>query len=141
MPEARQITKKGFATVYDQCLREVKEKLENSKDWETTQKEQCLHILIQKIKQICIGFDDHKQDVYKLVQALKGLFLYSQLEKELVEEYRRNLKCLQDTIEAFGGSPGLHKGMVDALMKTTSRFTDLGTPTKEEMAKVENKVN
>jgi hypothetical protein len=105
------------------------------------QKEQCLHVLIQKIKQICIGFDDHKQDVYNLVQVLKGLFLYSQSEKELVEEYGRNLKSLWDTAGAFGGPPGLHKGMVDTLMKTTSRFEDPGTPTKEEMAKVKNKAN
>ncbi len=76
-----------------------------------------------------------------MVQALKGLFLYSQLEKELVEEYRRNLKGLWDTVEAFGGSPCLHKGMVDALMKATSRFADPGAPTKEKMAKARNKAN
>ncbi len=79
--------------------------------------------------------------MYILVQVLKGLFLYSQLEKETMEEYIRNLKCLWDTVEAFGGSSGLHKGMVDALMKATSRFADPGAPTKEEIAKVENKVN
>ncbi len=78
------LLKKGVATVYDQCSREVKEKLENTQDWETIQKEQCRHVLIQKIKQIYVGFDDHKQDVYNLVQALKGLILYSQLVKELV---------------------------------------------------------
>ncbi len=79
--------KNGSGTVYDQCCREVKEKLENTKDCETPQKEHCLHILIQKIIQIGIGFDDHKQDVYNLVQAIKGLFLYSQWEKESAEEY------------------------------------------------------
>jgi hypothetical protein len=77
------LLRKGFATVYDQCSREVKEMLENTQDWETIQKERCPHILIQKIKQICVGFDDHKH-VYNLVQALKGLILYSQLVKELV---------------------------------------------------------
>jgi hypothetical protein len=87
---------KGFTTVYEQCSREVKEKLENTENWEAIQREQCLHSLIQKIKHICVGFDDHKQDVFSLVQALKALFLYTQLEKELVEEYRRNLKSLWD---------------------------------------------
>jgi hypothetical protein len=38
--------KKGFATVYEQCSREVKEKLENTKNWEGKQREQCLHSLI-----------------------------------------------------------------------------------------------
>ncbi len=58
---------KGFVTVYEQCSREVKEKLENTKNWEAIQREQCLHSLIQKIKPICVGFDDHKQDVFNLV--------------------------------------------------------------------------
>ena len=73
---------KGFAMVYEQCSREVKEKLENTKNWEAIQSEQCLHSLIQKIKRICVGFDDHKQDAFNLVQALKALFLYTQSEKE-----------------------------------------------------------
>jgi hypothetical protein len=106
---------KGFVTVYEQCSREVKEKLENTKNWEAIQREQRLHSLIQKIKRICVSFNNHKQDVFNLVQALKALFLYTQLEKELVEEYRRNIKSLWDTVEAFGGSPGLHKGMMEVL--------------------------
>jgi hypothetical protein len=31
--------KKGYATVYDQCLQEVKDKLEATDDWEGTQRD------------------------------------------------------------------------------------------------------
>jgi hypothetical protein len=31
-----------------------------------------------------------------------------------VEEYSRNFKSLWETVEAFGGSPGSHQGLVDA---------------------------
>ncbi len=58
-----EMLKKGFATVYEQCLQDVKEKLESTKDWEATLKNQSLHNLIQKIKRIRVGFDDHKQEV------------------------------------------------------------------------------
>ncbi len=133
---------KGFAMVYEQCSREVKEKLENIENWEGKQREQCLHSLIQKIKHICVGFDDHKQqDVFNLVQALKALFLYTQLEKELVEEYGRNLKSLWDMVEAFRGSPGLHKGMMEALAKDTTRFANAGAPTEDKITKMENEAN
>ncbi len=37
-----------------------------------------LHEFIHKIERICVGFDDHKQEVLNLVQALKMLFLYTQ---------------------------------------------------------------
>ena len=65
--------------------------------------EQLLHELIRRIEKICVGFDDHKQSVFNLVQSLKTLFLYSQSEKETVENYTRNFRSLWDTVEAFGG--------------------------------------
>ena len=49
-----------------------------------------LHKLILKIERICVGFNDHKQEVFILVQALKTLFLYTQGEKKMVEEYGGN---------------------------------------------------
>jgi hypothetical protein len=80
--------KKGYATVYNQCLQEVKDKLEATDDWEATpQRDQLLHELISKIERICVGFNNHKQEVFNLVQALKTLFLYSQSDKETVEQY------------------------------------------------------
>ncbi len=121
-----ELLKKGFVMVYEQCSREVKEKLENTKNWEGIQREQCLHSLTQKIKCICVGFDNHKQDVFNLVQALRALFLYTQSEKESVEEYGRNLKSLWDMVEAFGGSPGLHKGMMEALAKRCNEVCKCG---------------
>ncbi len=133
--------KKGFATVYKQCSQEVKEKLKSSNEWEKTQKEQCPHKLIQKIEQICVRFDNHKQDVFNLVQVLRSLILYTQSEKEMVEEYGRNLKSLWDTVEAFGGSQGLHKGMMEAMVKDRTSLVDSVAPTKEEMARVENEAN
>ena len=73
--------KKGFDTVYDQCYQEVMDKLESSDRWETVQTDQSLHQLVLEIERICVGFDDHKQDVYNVVQAIKTLFLYTQTEK------------------------------------------------------------
>ena len=77
MPNAKQrlklveSLKKGYATVYDQCSQEVKDKLAGTDDWESIQRDQLLHKLISKIERICVGFDDHKQEVFNLVQALK----------------------------------------------------------------------
>ena len=108
--------KKGFATVYDQCSLEVRDKLEASDEWNRVQKEQSLHDLISRIERIYVGFDDHKQEVFNLVQALKTLFLYTQTETESVDEYVRNFKSLWDTVEAFGGSLGIHQGLVNGFL-------------------------
>ena len=108
--------KKGYATVYSQYAEEVRDKLKSSDDWDRIQKEQSLHELIAKIEKICVGFDDHKQEVFNLLQLLKTLFLYTQSKKESVEEYVWNFKSLWDTVEAFGGLPGVHEGLVRGML-------------------------
>ena len=72
--------------MYYQCSQEVRDKFESSDGWETVLTDQSLHELILKIERICVGFDDHKQEVYNLVQVMKTLFLYTQTEKESVED-------------------------------------------------------
>ena len=42
--------KKGYATVYDQCSQEVRDKLKATKDWEAVQLAQSLDDLIKRIK-------------------------------------------------------------------------------------------
>jgi hypothetical protein len=113
----------------------VQEKLESIKDWEQVQQEQSLHELITKIEQICEGFDDHKQEIFSLVHALKMLFLYTQGEKEGFNKYSCNFKSLWDMAEAFGGFPGVHKGLVDAVLK--KKLTDLTKANKKEQANAE----
>ena len=90
----------------------MRDKLESSDGWETVQTDQSLHELILKIERICVSFDDHKQEVYNLVQVVNTLFLYTQIEKESVGDYSRNLTSMWDTDEAFGASPGMHRGLV-----------------------------
>jgi hypothetical protein len=116
--------------MYDQYLQEVQDKLKTTKDWETVQKEQLLSNLFMKIKKICIGFDDHKQLVFNLVQSLKMLFLYTQVEKDSAEVYTRNFQSLWDMVEAFRGSPGIHKGLVDAELATKNITNPLPAQTK-----------
>ncbi len=81
---------KGYTTVYDQCSQEVRDKLKATDDWDKMQRDPSLHKLIQKIEHTCIGFNDHKQEVFTLVQALRRLFLFTQGEKDTVDKYGRN---------------------------------------------------
>ena len=100
--------KKEYSTVYDQSSQEVRDKLESTNNWDKTQKEQSLEELIRKIERTCFGFNNHKQEVFNLMQAVKTLYLYTQGDKESMEEYGRNFKSLWDMVEALGGSPGIH---------------------------------
>ncbi len=126
--------KRGYATLYGQCSQEVQDKLKSTENWEVTQKEQSLHELTGNIKKICVGFDDHKQEVFNLVQALKTLFLYTQGGRETVEEYGCNFRSLWDTMEAFGGSPGIHKGLTDAILASKVASGQAAIPTQVKEA-------
>jgi predicted transcriptional regulator len=130
--------KKTYATLYDQCLQEIKDKLKaTGSNWTSIQRDQSLHKLINKIERICVGFDDHKQEVFNLVQALKTLFLYSQSNKETVEQYKQNFRVLWEMVEAFGGSPGIHEGMIDALLKDNTQVAKVGSPMTSEKKKAQ----
>ncbi len=118
----------------------MRDKLEVSDDWDKTQREQSLHNLISKIKRICVGFDNHKQEVFNLVQALKTLFLYTQTDRESINEYARNSKSLWDMVEAFGGLPGIHKGLEKGLLALPGPVRDPSNITKEEQAKAKEEV-
>jgi hypothetical protein len=82
--------------------------------------------------------NNHRQEVFNLVQVLKMLFLYTQGEKDTVEEFGRNFRSLWETVEEFGGSPGVHKGLVDGRLSNTSRVKDVRKPTDQEIAKAED---
>jgi len=52
-----------------------------------------------------VGFNDHKQEIFNLVQSLKTLFLYTQSDKETVAgtPWRRSAdhpECMRDWCEA-----------------------------------------
>ena len=107
--------KRAFAVVYEQCSQEIKDKLATSEGWEAIETNQSMHGLVNKIERLCVGFDDHKQETFNLVQSLKTLYLYSQGDKELVDDYARNQKSLWNTSVAFGTSPGVHQKLVGDL--------------------------
>jgi hypothetical protein len=69
------------------------------------------------------------------------LFVYSQNKKGTVEEYARNFRSQWDTVEAFSGSPGVHKGMIDAMLCDPTRVTDMDNPTEAESQKAREDVS
>ncbi len=69
------------------------------------------------------------------------LFLFTQGEKDTVDEYRHNFQSFWDTVEAFGGSPEIHKGLVDRLLKEPGRVADRANITANERRATEEETN
>jgi hypothetical protein len=66
---------KAYATVYGQCLQEVKDKLRGSDNWERIQHEQSLHKLVQMIEWICVASQEKKVliEIYCIEKCLLDL--------------------------------------------------------------------
>ena len=69
---------------------------------------------------------------------MKTLFLYSQSDKVTVEQYGRNFRALWETVEAFRGSPGIHQGMIEAMLKDPTRVANVGKPMVAEINMAED---
>ena len=54
-----------------------------------------------------------------------------------MEQYGRNFRALWETVEAFGGSPGVHQGMIDGMLKDLTRVANVTRPTSAEITKAE----
>ena len=76
-----------------------------------------------------------------LVQALKTLFLYTQSDKENMEQYRRNFRTFGDMVEAFRGSLGAQKGLINVLLKDPLRVRSSGSPTDAKRKNAEEEAN
>jgi hypothetical protein len=63
------------------------------------------------------------------------LYLYTQSDKESMQEYGRNFRSLWVTVEAFGGTPGIHKGLTDALLTPMTSIG--GVPSAAQQKKAE----
>ena len=78
--------------------------------------------------------------MFNLVQALNTLFLYTQTGEESMEEYSCNFKSLWDTVKTFGGSPGIHKGLLKGVLATPGKLVNPNHVTDNEMTAVEEEV-
>ncbi len=59
----------------------------------------------------------------------------------MVKEYGRNLKSFWDTVKAFEGTPGLHRGMMEALARDPKKVVDPNNLRADEITKLKNEVN
>ena len=69
---------------------------------------------------------------------MKTLFLYTQTEKDSVEDYSCNLTSLWDKADYFGASPGIHRVLVEGwLLAKPGHIANINNITDAEQAEAE----
>ena len=73
---------------------------------------------------------------------MKTIFLYTQTDKDSVEDYSCNLTSLWDTAEAFGASPWIHRGLVVGwLLSKPGHVAEINNITNAERAEAETQTS
>ena len=73
---------------------------------------------------------------------MNTLFLYTQIDKESVEYYSRNLTSLWDTAEAVGASSGIHRRLVEGwLLAEPGCIANINNITNAEQAEPETQTS
>ena len=79
---------KMYATIWDQCSITVKSKLEQLAGYEQINCNKDPVALVEQIRNIMCGREDHQHPTYTMVQMIKMLCLYVQKSDESNKEYK-----------------------------------------------------
>jgi hypothetical protein len=62
------------------------------------------------------------------------------MDKESIDKYVRNFKSLWDTVEALGGLPGIHNGLVKGLLALPGQVRDPSNITEDKWTEAKEEV-
>ncbi len=120
----------AWALIYDQCLGELKNKLEGTQDYDTAKSGTDVAKLLTMIRGYCCQFDLLSDEYMVIVAAIKNLFYFFQKAEQSNADYHKDFTAMLEVIEEYGGTglmtnfPNMLKQELDAdgidLSKATS---------------------
>jgi hypothetical protein len=120
----------AWALIYDQCLGELKNKLEGTQDYDTAKSGNDVANLLTMIHGYCCQFNLLSDEYMAIVAAIKNLFYFFQKAEQSNADYHEDFMTMLEVIEKYGGMglmtnfPNMLKQEIDAdginLSKATS---------------------
>ncbi len=106
-------TKKAYATIWGICTPTLKSKIEESPDYTQLNTDKNPVRLLEVIRNVVCGCEQHRQSVYSLVQLHKMLTFYYQKPEQSNEAFREEFEALWATFEQQGGCLWKHPGLIE----------------------------
>ncbi len=120
----------AWALIYDQCLGELKNKLEETQDYDTAKSGNNVAKLMTMIRGYCCQFNLPSNEYMAIVAAIKNLFYFFQKAEQSNADYHKDFTVMLEVIEEYGSTgsmtnfPNMLKQELDAdgtdLSKATS---------------------
>ena len=98
------------------CLKELDAELRNQDSWKTAEEERSVIAILLLIRDLYFNKTDRKRSIMATVEANADLYLGTQRPDQSTDEFYKTFTTQVDTINANGGSVGLHNGVYNKHM-------------------------
>ncbi len=94
----------AWALIYDQCLPELKNKLEGTKGYDNVKRTNDMAKLLIMIRGYCCQFDLLRDKYMAIVAAIKNLFYFFQNNNQSNADYHEHFIAMLEVIKEYGGA-------------------------------------
>ena len=94
----------AWALIYDQCSRELKNKLEGTSGYDEAKSGNDMIKLLTIIRGYCCQFDTLNDENMSIVKSLKKLFYFFQKAEQTNCEFHEDFMALVEVIKEYGGT-------------------------------------
>jgi hypothetical protein len=123
----------AWALIYDQCSRELKNKLEGTEGYDRAKNTNDVAKRLTMICGYCCQFDLLSDEHMAIVAAIKNLFYFFQKVEQSNADYHKDFMAMLEVIEEYGGA-GLMTHFLNMLKREIEADgTDMSKATNEQM--------
>jgi hypothetical protein len=123
----------AWASIYNQCSAELKNKLEGMQGYNTAKSGNNMAKLLTMIRGYCCRFNLLREEYMAIVVVIKNLFYFFQKTEQLNADYHEDFMAMLKGIEEYGGAGSMthFPNMLKQELETNG--TDLSKATSEQL--------
>ncbi len=140
MERYKGIKSNAWALMYDQCLPELKNKLEGTKGYADTKRMNDVAKLLIMIRGYCCQFDLLSNVYMAIVAAIKNLFYFFQMNNQSNTDYHEDFIAMLEVMEEYGGAGSMRHVPNMSRKKIQSMGMDLGKATSDQLKQAKKTV-
>ncbi len=123
----------AWALIYNQCLPELKNKLEGTEGYNNAKRTNNVAKLLVMIRGYCCQFDLLSDKYMAIVAAIKNLFYFFQKNNQSNADYHEDCIAMLEVIEEYGGAGSMTHFPNMLKKEIESMGTDLAKATSDQL--------
>jgi hypothetical protein len=132
----------AWASIYNQCSPELKNKLEGAEEYEKAKETNKMIQLLKMIRNYCCQFNTLNGEYVSIVGAFKNLFFFWQKTDQANTDYHKDFMALVKVIKEYGGPESIthFPNMIKKELKSKNPGIDMSKATPDQMKEAKKTV-